>query len=158
MLGPVEVRRDGALVAVPAGKPTELLMRLAVSAGTMVPKERLIEDLWADDAVVTSANTVQSKVSRLRKALGDPGLVVGSQVGYTLAVDPRAVDTLEVARLADEVTAVRSTHDPDAVVDLCSAALGLFRGDLFGASDADWLRPHRTQLESLRLRLIEDRL
>jgi predicted ATPase/DNA-binding SARP family transcriptional activator len=159
MLGPVEVRRDGALVVVPAGKPTELLMRLALAAGTMVLKERLLEDLWAEDAVSTSANTVQSKVSRLRRALGDPALVVGGQVGYTLAVDAAAVDALEVARWADEVTTLRHAGDLAAVVEASSTALALFRGEsLFGASDADWLRPHRAQLEGLRLRLIEDGL
>ena len=64
-------------------------MRLALAAGTMVLKERLLEDLWAGDAVSTSTNTVQSKVSRLRRALGDPGLVVGGRTGYTLAIDAR---------------------------------------------------------------------
>ena len=159
LLGPVEVRRDGDLISVPSGKPTELLMRLALSAGTMVPKERLLEDLWADEAVVTSANTVQSKVSRLRKALGDPALVVGGQLGYTLAVDASAVDALDVVRRADEVTAMRTAGDAAAAVDGCSAALALFRGEsLFGASDAEWLRPHRAQLDGLRLRLLEDRV
>lgn len=134
-------------------------MRLALSAGTMVLKERLLEDLWADEAVVTSANTVQSKVSRLRKALGDPALVVGSPMGYTLAVDASAVDALDVARRADEVTAMRTAGDASAAVDGCSAALALFRGEsLFGASDAAWLRPHRAQLDGLRLRLLEDRV
>ena len=159
LLGPVEVRRDGELLAVPAGKPTELLVRLALAAGTMVLKERLLEDLWADDAVSTTTNTMQSKVSRLRRALGDPGLIVGGRAGYTLAVEPGAVDALEVALRADEVTALRDGGDPAAVVEACTAALGLFRGEsLFGASDAEWLRPHRTHLETLRLRLIEDQL
>ena len=159
MLGPVEVRRDGELIVVPAGKPTELLMRLAVAAGTMVLKERLLEDLWADEAVSTSTNTVQSKVSRLRRALGDPALVLGGRTGYTLAVDPRAVDALEVARRADEITTLRQTGNPAAVVDAGRAALALFRGEnLFGASDAEWLQPYRTHLETLRLRLIEDQL
>jgi predicted ATPase/DNA-binding SARP family transcriptional activator/predicted negative regulator of RcsB-dependent stress response len=159
LLGPVEVRRDGELIVVPAGKPTELLMRLALSAGTMVLKERLLEDLWADDAVATTANTMQSKVSRLRRALGDPTLVVGGSLGYTLAIDAHAVDALEVVRRAEEISALRHEGHPAAVVDACSAALALFRGEnLFGASDAAWLHPHRTQLEGLRLRLIEDRI
>src|SRR6185503_10003521 len=86
LLGPGEVRRDGQLLAVPSGKPTEMLMRLAVSAGTVVPKEQLLEDLWAEGAVSTSANTVQSKVSRLRRALGDPDMIAGGSVGYRLAI------------------------------------------------------------------------
>lgn len=159
LLGPVEVRRGGELLTVPSGKPTELLMRLAVAAGTVVPKEQLLEDLWAVDAVSTSANTMQSKVSRLRRALGDPALVEGGPIGYRLAVDPTAVDVLELARHADVVTELMHTGDSVAAQAACAEALGLFRGDtLFGASDADWLRPYRAQAEGLRLRLVEDQL
>lgn len=159
MLGPIEVRRDGELVAVPAGKPTELLMRLALSAGTLVPKDRLLEDLWAADAVATTANTMQSKVSRLRRALGDADLVQGGSLGYTLAVDRDAVDALDLISRAEQIAALRQSGDPTAVRDACASALALFRGDgLFGGSDADWLRPHRTQVEELRVRLIEDHL
>jgi predicted ATPase/DNA-binding SARP family transcriptional activator len=159
LLGPVEVRRDGELLAVPSGKPTELLMRLAVSAGTVVPKEQLLEDLWAADAVSTSANTMQSKVSRLRRALGDAALVEGGPVGYKLAVDPGAVDVLELDRRADAVTELVHAGDPAAVQAACSEALGLFRGEvLFGAGDADWLRPYRAHAVGLRLRLVEDQL
>lgn len=159
LLGPVEVRRAGELITVPSGKPTELLMRLAVVAGDVVPKEQLLEDLWSIDAVSTSANTVQSKVSRLRRALGDPGLVEGGPVGYRLVVEPSAVDALDLVRRADEVSRLVQAGDAAAVRDTCQEALRLFRGaSLFGASDADWLRPHRAQAEGLRLRLTEDQL
>ena len=47
MLGPVEVRRDGVPVAVPGGKTAELLVRLALEAGSPVSADRLIDDLWA---------------------------------------------------------------------------------------------------------------
>ena len=74
VLGPVEVRRDGrASLPVPAGKTSELLVRLALEAGALVRADRLVEDLWAADAVDTRRNTLQSKVARLRRALGDPG-------------------------------------------------------------------------------------
>jgi predicted ATPase/DNA-binding SARP family transcriptional activator len=98
-------------------------------------------------------------VSRLRRALGDAALVEGGPVGYKLAVDPSAVDVLELARRADAVTRLVHAGDSAAVHAACSEALGLFRGDiLFGASDADWLRPYRAQAEGLRLRLVEDQL
>ena len=98
LLGPVEVRRDGELISVPAGKPTELLVRLALSAGEMVPKESLLEDLWGVDAVATSANTMQSKVSRLRKALGDPGLIQGGPVGSARCAPPASTGEPEGRR------------------------------------------------------------
>ena len=96
VLGPVEVRRDDRPLTIPGGKTTELLVRLAVEAGLSVRGERLVEDLWAGGAAATSRNTLQSKVSRLRRALGDPGVIAGGEAGYRLAVDPASVDAIAV--------------------------------------------------------------
>ena len=94
VLGTAEVRRDGARLNLPAGKTTELLVRLAVDAGELVRTERLIDDLWSEQAGGVAPNTLQSKVSRLRRALGEPGLITGGGAGYVLAVDPGSVDAL----------------------------------------------------------------
>jgi two-component SAPR family response regulator len=67
----------------------------------MVRTELLIEDLWSEDAAVKARKTLQATVSRLRRSLGDPALVTGTAAGYTLNVDPGAVDALEVVRLVD---------------------------------------------------------
>ena len=47
-------------------------MRLALEAGELVRADRLVEDLWAADGVNTRRNTLQSKITMLRRALGDP--------------------------------------------------------------------------------------
>ena len=105
MLGPVEVRRDGVALSVPGGKTSELLVRLALEAGRSVRADRLVEDLWAQDAVNTRRNTLQSKVARLRRALGDSLAVAGGEGGYRLAVEAEQVDALVVLR--DAATAAR---------------------------------------------------
>ena len=73
VLGPVAVERDGRRIPVPGGKTSELLARLALEAGTPVRADRLVEDLWAEDAVNTRRNTLASKVAKLRRALGAGG-------------------------------------------------------------------------------------
>ena len=78
LLDVVEVHRNGERIAVRSGKTAEVLARLALEAGVMVRTDRLIDDLWADDAVGTARNTLQTKVSRLRRALGDAALVTGT--------------------------------------------------------------------------------
>jgi len=98
VLGPVEVRRDDVRLAVPSGKTTEVLVRLALDAGRPVRAERIIDELWGGER--TARNTLQAKVSALRRALGDPGLVASGPDGYTLRVDPGAVDALRVVELA----------------------------------------------------------
>ena len=119
----------------------------------------MIEDLWADEAVGTARNVLQTKVSRLRRALGDPALVTGTSAGYTLEVDPSAVDALEVLRLAEQAAAFRGAGDPSAALETCTTALAMFGGEILSAAgDGDWVIPYRARLEEVRLGLIEDQL
>ena len=156
VLGPVEVRREGQLIAVPAGKTSELLVRLALDAGSPVRTDRLVEDLWGDDAVRTSRNTVQSKIAKLRRALGDPLVVVGGDGGYTLTVDPDQVDAVAVLRHAAEATALLGDGDHQGANELCAATLQMFRGNLLAsAGDGEWAIGHRARLEAARMQLIE---
>ncbi|MEQ1701677.1 MAG: BTAD domain-containing putative transcriptional regulator, partial [Ilumatobacteraceae bacterium] len=158
LLGPVEVRRDGSVVALPAGKTTELLARLALDAGVTVRAERLIEDLWAD-ADSTEKNTLHSKISMLRRALGDPAVVTGGRNGYTLHVEPSAVDAIEVQRVASIAHECSARGDHRATVDACARALEMFRGEILAdAGDGDWVIPHRVHLEEVRLGLVHDLL
>ncbi len=159
VLGPVEVRRDGRRLALPSGKTTEVLVRLALDAGRLVHTDRLIEDLWGPAAAGTGKNTLQSKISQLRRALAEPGLVVAAGGGYTLRVAERCVDALHVLRVGATTAAERRSGDAAAALDAATEGLSLFRGEvLVDAGDGDWLRPHRTRLEEVRLALVEDQL
>ena len=60
VLGPVEVRRDGEQLQLPAGKSTEVLVRLALDAGLAIRADRILEDLWATSAFGAGKNTLQS--------------------------------------------------------------------------------------------------
>jgi predicted ATPase/DNA-binding SARP family transcriptional activator len=156
VLGPVAVERDGRLVPVPGGKTSEVLVHLALAAGTPVRADRLVEDVWAADAINTRRNTLQSKIAKLRRAFGDPDLIVSRDGGYLLAVEPSAVDALAVVR--DAATAARlleAGEDRDAA-DLSGSALGRYRGDpLPSAGTGDWAIPHRVRLEEARVDLIQ---
>lgn len=159
LLDAVALFRDGVQISVGGGKVTELLVRLALEAGVMVRTDRLIEDLWADEAHGTARNTLQTKVSRLRRAVGLADLVTGSQAGYTLNVDRSAVDAFEVLELAERASALRRSGDLSAALESCVTALGLFGGDtLSGAGDGDWVTPHRRRLEEVRLGLLEGQM
>ena len=156
VLGPVEVHRDELRVGLPTGKTTEVLVRLALDAGRVVSVDRLIEDVWAD-AVNTGRNTLQSKVSQLRKALQDPELLRGGRGGYALDVDPTSVDALRAAGLAASAATARRTGDATTAVALAAEGLALFRGEvLVDVGDSDWLQAQRAQLEEVRMGLLED--
>jgi predicted ATPase/DNA-binding SARP family transcriptional activator len=158
VLGRVEVRRDGVSAPVPSGLTTELLVRLALDAGRPVRAERLVDELWPA-ATGTRRNTLQAKVSQLRRALGDPAALTGGPEGYTLAVDPGRVDALHALRLADEGVALLAAGDAAGAAVTCQEGLALFSAEVLpAAGGADWVLPHRVRLEEARLRLLEDEL
>ena len=150
VLGPVEARLDGVPAAVPVGKTTELLARLALDAGRSVRVDTLVEDLWGEP---TARNTLQSKVSQLRRTIGRT-LVESAGDGYRLAVPPEAVDATELVALAATSASAAVAGDPAASLTAARAGLALFRGDVL-ADLGDWAAPHRTRLNEVRLTLLE---
>lgn len=159
MLGVVALRHGEGLVPLGAGKVRELLVRLALEAGVMVRTDRLIEDLWADSAHGTVRNTLQTKVSQLRRAMGAGDWVTGSQAGYTLNVDRRFVDAFAVVELAERASAFRHSGDASAALETCMTGLELFSGEVLASGgDNDWIIPHRQRLEEVRLSLLESKM
>src|SRR3954469_17884193 len=154
VLGPVEVRRDGKPVSIPGGKTAELLVHLALAAGEAVRADRLLDDLWA--GTPTNRNTLQQKVARLRRGLGDPSLVVGGDDGYRLAVEPDAVDAHRVLRAVEAATRLFDEGDWPAAASASAAALALVREDML-PSAGDWAAPQRARLEEARMQLMETR-
>jgi predicted ATPase/DNA-binding SARP family transcriptional activator len=152
VLGTVEAQRDGVRVDIPAGKTTELLARLALDAGMVVRADTLLEDLWSGR---TGRNTLQSKVSQLRRALGDRGSVVSSEDGYRLMVDVAAVDASRAIALAAHAAKARRADDPKACLELAGEALALFRGEVLPRV-GDWASTRRARLEEVRAELVED--
>jgi predicted ATPase/DNA-binding SARP family transcriptional activator len=156
VLGPVELRRDDVRLALPKGKTTEVLVRLALDAGRMVSTDRLIEDVWAD-AAGTGRNTLQSKVSQLRRALSQPDLLRSERGGYALDIDPSCVDALRAIGLAASAATARRSGDASTTVALATEGLALFRGEvLVDVGDSDWLYAQRGRLEEVRMGLLED--
>jgi predicted ATPase/DNA-binding SARP family transcriptional activator len=158
ILGPIEVRLGDEVARIPSGRATQVLARLALEPGAPVRVDRLIEDVWAGAAAATARNTLQSKVSQLRRALG-AGVVVGGGDTYTLAIGPEQVDAVVAERAAERAAAARRVDDAEAALAVSTEGLELFRGEVLGgAGDADWVAAPRVRLEEVRLRLVEDRL
>ncbi|HEX3261680.1 MAG TPA: BTAD domain-containing putative transcriptional regulator [Pseudonocardia sp.] len=154
VLGRVVVRRDGVPAAVPTGRTTELLIRLALEGGRPVRAQRLAEDLWPGGV---RPNTLQVKVSQLRRALGGAAAVPSGPAGYALVAD--TVDAVDAIRLAAEGAARLADGDPEAAATACRAGLRLFDTEVLpAAGDGDWVAPHRVRLTEVRLRLTEDEL
>jgi predicted ATPase/DNA-binding SARP family transcriptional activator len=153
ILGPLEVRNGEAAVRVPGAKERALLADLLVNAGRVVSADRLVEDLWGEDPPGNPANTLQGRVSALRRALG-PGAsrrLVTSPPGYRLDTGPEQVDAARFERLVAEAAAAAAAEPPRAA-RLLEEALGLWRGPALAEfADAPWAQTETARLEELRL-------
>ncbi|WP_068925574.1 BTAD domain-containing putative transcriptional regulator [Planobispora rosea] len=159
VLGPLCVwTDDGRPVRVPEAKVRALLADLLIHQGRPVSADRLAEDLWGDDPPGNPVNTLQTKVSQLRRALeqaeaGGRGLVVFQSPGYVL----RAAD-VDAARFAALLGTARAATDPRAKAGLLSDALALWRGPAYaGFADEEFARAAATRLEEQRLTALEER-
>jgi DNA-binding SARP family transcriptional activator/tetratricopeptide (TPR) repeat protein len=145
LFGQVEVRAAGALVEIGRRRERGLLALLLIDVGTVVPAERLIDLLCADDLPPKPRKALQIHVSRLRKALADGGAadhgveLVGRADGYTLLADPASVDLHRFTGLVAE--ARRQAHAADRA-RLLRSALELRRGTVCADLTAERLREY----------------
>lgn len=119
VLGPLAVwTTDGRPVRIPERKVRLLLADLLLHNGTPVSVDRLAEDLWGDRQPGNPANTLQTKISQLRKVLDDPEPGARRLVGFESGAYVMRVDT-DVDRFRELV----ASGDP-------AAALEIWRGDV----------------------------
>ncbi|MEV0118170.1 BTAD domain-containing putative transcriptional regulator, partial [Streptomyces sp. NPDC050844] len=167
VLGPLVVRTEGgAVVPVPEPKVRALLANLLLHEGRPVPADVLIDDLWGDRLPGNPANTLQTKVSQLRRALekAEPGareLVAYEPSGYVLRVAAESTDAGRFTALtalaydaaeppADSRTDSRA--DSRTKVKWLSEALALWRGQAYADfRDAAFARAAVARLEEQRL-------
>jgi DNA-binding SARP family transcriptional activator len=157
LLGPFEVRDGTAPVRLGGRKPRALLARLALDANRTVPVERLILDLWSEDAPATAPKMIQIHVSQLRKAL-PPDVLVTRPGGYAFIAEPDAIDLARFERLRDEGRAALAAGDARSAGRALADALGLWRGEALAEFAEPFATLEAARLARLRLDCLEDRI
>jgi len=161
MLGPLRVwDRDGRPVEVGGARLRLLLIRLALEPGRVVTPDRLVDDLWGDDAPAGPNGALQTLVARLRRALGGERAVLASHpTGYLLDLPPEDVDVGAFEQAARDGRAAIEAGDPARAATLLRTGLGLWRGTpLADAADAPFAEAPAARLEETRLAMIEERI
>jgi predicted ATPase/DNA-binding SARP family transcriptional activator len=154
VLGPLEVVVDGSAVPVGGPRAGSILSVLLVEAGTIVSRERLIDEVWADDPPATAVSAIQVHISGLRKLVGSALRTYGT--GYALHVTPEQVDAARFEALLGEAGRM---DDPAGHARLARAALALWRGDPFaGVPPVPTVAAAQARLSELRLQAIEERV
>lgn len=161
VLGPVVAWSSiGADIDLKGPRHREVLARLILARGRVVPVERIVADLWEsppDGAVVA----VRTFVAALRRAVEperaprSPATVLVTEgPGYALRA---AADAVDAWRFADGVSGAAG-GPPAAALARLDDALALWRGPAYADfASAPWARAERSRLEELRLTAIERR-
>jgi DNA-binding SARP family transcriptional activator len=164
LLGNLEVAVDGVPVDIGGTQPRTVLAMLLVAGGRIVPAESIIDALWGSSPPASAAGTLQSYVSRLRRALAPGGargeasrVLVWDPPGYRLVVEPGALDARRFEVLADEGRTQLLEGDSAGARRLLDEALALWRGPaLLEFSHLDFAWGFAARLEERRLVAAED--
>jgi DNA-binding SARP family transcriptional activator len=156
LCGRLSVEVDSAQVAERLrGKQVPLLLAyLVLNRARHVGRDELITALWPEDVPRSQDAALRTLLSRLRAGLGRNSLLGRDELRLALP-EPIWID-IEAARVEME-RALRALEDVDvrtawalAQVPLNIASRGLLPG-----SHAEWLEPHRRELEDIRLQALE---
>ena len=158
LLGPLEASDDGTPVVLGGRKQRALLARLLLDANRTVAVERLVDDLWGDDAPDTAPKMVQIYVSGLRKALPATVPLRTRPPGYLIEVEPGQVDVERFRRLREEGRAALDAEDASTASRRLAEALALWRGPALAEFTEPFALSERAHLEELQLACVEDRI
>lgn len=134
ILGPFEVRVDGVEPRGLGGvRQRAVLAILALNANKVVATERIIDELWGENAPGAAAHTVQVFVSRLRQAMGSASdRLTTRPPGYRLELAVTEIDSGRFERLYLDAQAANATGRPAAAATLLREALEMRRGPPLG--------------------------
>src|SRR5262249_62083051 len=143
VLGPLEVRAGGELLAIKGVKERRLLGCLLSRANSVLPVSDIVEALWGADPPRTAAKSVQVYVVRVRKMLngaaGEHGLISRLGRGYVLRAAPGQVDALEFADLVARARAAAAAGANGVAAAVLRDALGLWRGAAYAGFQDTWV-------------------
>jgi DNA-binding SARP family transcriptional activator/pimeloyl-ACP methyl ester carboxylesterase len=161
VLGPLEVTAGGRPVKLARPRTRAVLAVLLVHANQVVSSDRLIEELWPGHPPQKAADSLQVRLSELRKALrsaGEAGRLATRPPGYMIYLAPGELDALRFERLAAEGNAALASGDAAAAARRLDHALGLWRGPALADIDAvPSVRSEAGRLEEERLAALESR-
>ena len=156
VLDPIEVYSDDTLFHGGGVKQRSILALLIAHRGHIVSADRIVDEIYGEDAAAGARRSVQTIISMLRRDLGD--VIVGTGDGYRFDA-PRA--SVDAYRFEDGVATGLGllADNPSQASSLLDEALGMWRGDPYGDVDARGvLDPEITRLTQLRVAAFEARV
>ena len=158
LLGPLELADGGRSIAYGGARQRAVLALLVLHANQVVASERVLLELWGEDAPPGAANALQAAVSRLRRAL-PAGRLVTRPPGYLFRGFPDEIDLGRFERLlAQGRQALAEGAAADAAEQL-ALALSLWRGPALADFRYEpFAQAEIARLDELRLVCLEVRI
>src|SRR5580693_3712215 len=161
VLGPLEVTAGGQSLALAGARTRAVLALLLVHANQVVSSDRLLEELWPGQPADRATDSLQVRLSELRKTLrsaGEADRLATRSPGYVLRVKPGELDALRFGQLAAEGNAALAAGDAATAARRLDQALSLWRGPALAGFDAvPSARAEAGRLEEERLAALESR-
>jgi DNA-binding SARP family transcriptional activator/Tfp pilus assembly protein PilF len=137
VLGPLDARRAGRSVPIPAAKLRTLLATLLLRANQPTSLGQIADHLWADAQPDNPRRAIQTYVTRLRQLLGDDGRLIDTLPGgYLIHVESGQLDLTTFEELLRQAVGTDDAGERAARLD---RAISLWHGNPLGNVDSDQL-------------------
>lgn len=158
VLGPVDVIRDGAPIALGGRKQLTVLAALLLAGQRVISDSRLIYLLWCDDPPTTMYAQVHTYISRLRKHLGDKVDIRRSPHGYKMDISSQRFDLHEFEQLSRQGREALGRGDYEQAAKLLHRGLAYWRGPALTDVTDNLASVELHRLEEARMVALESRI
>ncbi len=162
MLGSFELHYDLKPVRLKKrqnSKPVQLLQMLLYNRKTGIPRQRVIEALYGQQAEIDTTNNLNATVSQLRRLLRDSALPRENYICADIdryrfqSAFPVQTDTEKVLDLRQKASAAGGKERIELLYELCSLYRGRFLPDLDGES---WVEAARSYYQGIYQESMEE--
>ncbi len=161
VFGGLTVTVDGTATPVTARRERSVLAALLVARGAPVPADRLVMDVWGEDAPRQALTSLQVAISRLRgllepdRAPRSPARrLVSGPGGYAIHAAPECVDAWVFEH---EVARATRAPRPDGRLEMVDRALARWSAEPYAACESVSVHDEVERLVELRLTALEVR-
>jgi DNA-binding SARP family transcriptional activator len=162
ILGPLEVRDGDRRVELGGPRPRALLALLVLEVGSVVPADRLVDELWGEAPPRSAPHLLHVYVSSLRKAFGPTEgreRLVTRAPGYRLEAAADEIDARRFERLLADGRRRLAAGDAERASEMLRQALALWRGPaLADFTYEPFAQAEIARLEELRVVAREERI
>ncbi len=161
ILGPLEVQADSSRLDLGGVRQQAVLAMLLLSAGHVVPLDRLLRAVYGEELPPTARSQVQISISALRRLLaahGGAGIISTREQGYVLQAADEQLDHQRFGELTAAARSAAAAGQAGEAVAAYRDALRLWRGPALAGLDSELIRAAASRLDEQRVSALEDRI